>query len=128
LGTLAAQRVRLDEADVYFRKALEIKLEYNDRYGTASTYIQIGLVAAMQERIAESISALKKGLEILHVSNDPVGTITALVSIAVICEITKDGSIPSEIATVLGISIEEAERVLRKSREAQDQPFPPTGC
>jgi tetratricopeptide (TPR) repeat protein len=70
LGAVAQQQRRFAEAEDAYKKALEIKLEINDRHGAASTYHQLGRVAQEQRRFADAEDAYKKALEIKLEFND----------------------------------------------------------
>ncbi|MEH2401795.1 tetratricopeptide repeat protein, partial [Nostoc sp.] len=44
-GTVAQQLRQYDQARDYYQQALEIKIEFGDRYNCARTYYQLGKVA-----------------------------------------------------------------------------------
>ncbi len=64
-----AGRCRAEDAYAY-NKALEIRLEFNDRHSAAGTYHQLGLVAQLQRSFALAEEAYKKALKIYGELND----------------------------------------------------------
>lgn len=73
LGIVAQEQRRFPEAEVAYRKALEIFVEFNDLGRAASGYHQLGTVAQQQQRFLEAEAAYKKALEILIDVNDRQG-------------------------------------------------------
>src|SRR4051794_41919390 len=61
---VADQQWRLPEAEQNYRRALEIYLEFNDRYSAASAYHQLGIVAQEQRRFPEAEQNYRRALEI----------------------------------------------------------------
>jgi uncharacterized protein HemY len=53
LGMVAQKQRQWQQAEQYYQQALQIKIEYNDRYGQARTYHQLGTVAQEQWQQAE---------------------------------------------------------------------------
>jgi len=53
-----------EQAKAYYQKALDIKIEYSDRYNQASTYHALGLLAEAQEDYAEARANLQIALGI----------------------------------------------------------------
>jgi tetratricopeptide (TPR) repeat protein len=64
LGMVAQAQRQWAEAEAYYKKALEIYVEFKDRYSQASTYHQLGMVAQAQRQWAEAEAYYKKALEI----------------------------------------------------------------
>ena len=64
LGTIAAERGRLDEAEDWYRKSLAIDIELADKAGIASTYHQLGVVAQYRGRPDEAEDWYRKSLAI----------------------------------------------------------------
>ena len=64
LGRVAQELREYEEARVNYQKALQIFVEFNDRYSQASTYGQLGLLAEAEGNPAEAINCLQKALEI----------------------------------------------------------------
>ena len=55
---------RYEDAETNYRKALNIKLEFSDRYEAAISYHQLGMLAQEQRRIAEAEASYRKALDI----------------------------------------------------------------
>ncbi len=70
LGTVAAEQHQWDQAEENFKKALDIKMEFNDRYAQASTYHQLGFVAEERRRWEEAEAYFQKALRIKQEFND----------------------------------------------------------
>jgi tetratricopeptide (TPR) repeat protein len=51
-------------AERYYQQALQLKIEFNDRYSQSSTYHQLGTLAEAQEKWHEAINYFCKDLEI----------------------------------------------------------------
>jgi tetratricopeptide (TPR) repeat protein len=58
------------QAEEYYQKALEIKIDFNDRYRQASTYHQLGMVAQVQRKWPQAEEYYQKALEIYIDFND----------------------------------------------------------
>ena len=70
LGIVAQEQRRWAEAEGYYKQALAIKVEFNDRHSQASTYHQLGRVAQEQRRWAEAEGYYKQALAIKVEFND----------------------------------------------------------
>ena len=64
MGIVAQYLREFTEARRYYKLALEIKLEFGDRYKCASTYAKLGLLAEVEEDYTEARANLQKALEI----------------------------------------------------------------
>jgi tetratricopeptide (TPR) repeat protein len=64
LGRVAQELREYEQAKHYYQQALDIKIEYSDRYSQASTYVGLGLLAEEQEDYAEAKANFQKALEI----------------------------------------------------------------
>ena len=63
-GRVAEEQRQWAESESYFKQALQIYVEFNDRHSQASTYFQLGRVAEEQRQWAESKSYYKQALQI----------------------------------------------------------------
>ncbi len=70
LGYVAQEQRRWEEAEGAYRRALALKVEFNDRYSQASTYHQLGIVAAEQRRWEEAEGAYRQALALFVEFND----------------------------------------------------------
>jgi tetratricopeptide (TPR) repeat protein len=64
LGSTAYLRMRLDEAEDWYRKSLAIKEELGNRLGMALTYHQLGMVAQARGRLDEAEDWYRESLAI----------------------------------------------------------------
>ena len=68
---MVAQELReYEQARKDYQQALEIQIEYNDRYSQAGTYGQLGLLAEAEEKPEEAIQHLLKALEVFSEFGD----------------------------------------------------------
>ncbi len=58
------------KAEGYYQQALEVKIEFNDRYEQARIFGQLGLLKKEQEKFAEAQDYLLQALEIFRDFND----------------------------------------------------------
>ncbi|MEO1689328.1 MAG: tetratricopeptide repeat protein [Pseudomonadota bacterium] len=70
LGSVAQDRGALDEAEAWYRKALEIREAIGDRAGMAKTYHQLGIVAQSRGALDEAEAWYRKSLEIEEALGD----------------------------------------------------------
>jgi tetratricopeptide (TPR) repeat protein len=64
LGGVAQAQREFEEARKNYNKALELKIEFNDRYSQAKTYHQLGMVAEEQREFEEARKNYNKALEL----------------------------------------------------------------
>ena len=64
LGMVAQEQRQWAQAEEHYRKALEIYVEFDDRYEQAGTYHQLGMVAQEQRQWAQAEEHYRKALEI----------------------------------------------------------------
>jgi tetratricopeptide (TPR) repeat protein len=64
LGIVAQEQRQWAQAEEYYHKALEIYIEFNDRYSQAGTYNELGIVAEEQRQWAQAEEYYHKALEI----------------------------------------------------------------
>ncbi|MBD2614558.1 tetratricopeptide repeat protein [Nostoc punctiforme FACHB-252] len=64
LGSVAQQLRQYDQARDYYQQALEIKIEFGDRYSCASTYHQLGRVAEELRQYDQARDYYQQALEI----------------------------------------------------------------
>ncbi|WP_410587126.1 tetratricopeptide repeat protein [Amycolatopsis sp. lyj-23] len=70
LGMVAQFRVRLDEAEQWYRESLTIREELGDRPGMAMSYHQLGRVAEERGRLDEAEQWFRQSLTIMEESGD----------------------------------------------------------
>jgi len=70
---VAEEQRQWAQAEQYYQKALEIYVEFNDRYEQAGTYGQLGMVAQEQRQWAQAERHYQRALEISIEFNDRMG-------------------------------------------------------
>ncbi|HQU84394.1 MAG TPA: tetratricopeptide repeat protein [Pyrinomonadaceae bacterium] len=70
LGMVASGQREYEKAERYYKQALEIKVEFNDRYSQTSSYFQLGRVAHEQREYEKAESCYKQALELCVEFND----------------------------------------------------------
>jgi Tfp pilus assembly protein PilF len=99
----------------YYKKALEICVEFNDRYSQARTYHQLGTVAQKQRQWDTARENLIKALEILVEFEDQQNVKIVLRSLARLWQAAADQRVLTEAARVLSISEEDAKKLLEEA-------------
>ena len=61
---VAQEQRRFEQAEDYYRQALDLKLEFGDRHGAASTYHQLGVVAQEQRRFEQAEDYYRQALDL----------------------------------------------------------------
>ena len=64
LGMVSEEQRKWKQAEEYYQKALEIYIEFKDRYSQAGTYGQLGILALVQEKWQQAEEYYQKALEI----------------------------------------------------------------
>ena len=64
LGRVAEEQRHFEQAEQYYQKALQIKIEFNDRYSQASTYHQLGIIAQKQMQWLQAEQYFQQALQI----------------------------------------------------------------
>jgi hypothetical protein len=112
---------RVAEEQGRFEKALEIFVEFNDRHSAAKIFCGLGMVAEAQCHFTEAEDAYMKALKIFVEFNDaPVRIV--LRALARLWRSTGAASIPSAVATILKIEIEQATQLLEQLGEGPPDP------
>jgi tetratricopeptide (TPR) repeat protein len=115
LGRVAQEQRQWAQAEQYYQQALQLFVEYNDRYSQASTYHQLGTVAQEQRQWAQAREYFLRALEIYATSDDTYYGGIVVRSLARLWRDSSDVGLPAAIAAVLGISEEEAAELIRRS-------------
>ena len=89
-------------------------IEYNDRYAQAKTYGQLGLLAQEQQQWSQARDYLLHALEIFIAYKDDHYIGITVSNLADIWKASGDASLPAAVATTLGASVEETEKLLRE--------------
>jgi len=70
LGMVAQERRQWAQAEQYYQQALQLYIEFNDRYSQASTYHQLGMVAEEQRQWAQAEQYYQQALQLYIEFND----------------------------------------------------------
>ena len=70
LGIVAQKQRQWAQAEQYYQQALQIFIEYNDRYAQASTYHNLGIVAQEQRQWEQAEAYYQQALQIYVEYND----------------------------------------------------------
>ena len=90
-------------AEGYYRQALAIYVEFNDRYSQASTYHQLGRVAEEQRQWAAAEGYLLQSLEIFQQYQDEYSLGIVLASLGRVWRAGRDGGLLARAAALLGV-------------------------
>ena len=101
LGRVAEELRSYEEARQYYQQALDIYIEFGDRYEQASTYGQLGLLAEQLGKLEESKTHLLQVLQIYLEFNDEHYLDFTLDILARIYTASQDESIFTEVASIL---------------------------
>ncbi len=119
LGIIAYEQRQWEEAKQYCQQALQIFIEYNDRYSQAGTYHDLGSVAGEQLQWEQARDYFLQALEIYVEYKDTYRGAAALRNLTRLWKASGDANIPSAIATILGASVGETEKLLREMLEKE---------
>jgi tetratricopeptide (TPR) repeat protein len=115
LGRVAQEQRQWEQAEQYYQQALQIYIEYNDRYEQGKTYHQFGMVAQKQGQWEQARDYYLRSLEIVITFDVPYRQRMVLGNIARLWKASGDKSLPATVATILGASVEETEKLLRET-------------
>jgi tetratricopeptide (TPR) repeat protein len=121
LGMVAQEQRQWKQAEGYYQQALEIQIEFDDRYSQASTYHQLGRVAQEQRQWKQAQDLYLKALETFVAFQDRHSLGIVLRSLARLWQASGEASLPAAVAGVLGISEAEAEELLRGAGGWEEQ-------
>jgi tetratricopeptide (TPR) repeat protein len=99
----------------HYNQALEIYIEYGDRYSQASTYYQLAMVAEATGDLENAKTDYLKDLEITIEFNDEHGLGISLQNAARFYRDHPDDAFLSEIAKLLGIETAELKHQINHS-------------
>ncbi|MGL6343922.1 MAG: tetratricopeptide repeat protein, partial [Waterburya sp.] len=102
------------QAQDYYQLALDIFIEYGDRYSQASSYFQLGRVAEELEELEQAKSYYLKDLELTAESNDEHGLNITLSNLARFYQKTQDNSLITEVAKMFDVTEAEVKELFEK--------------
>ncbi len=104
---VAQELSEYEQARRYYQQALEIKIEYGDRYEQARTYGLLGLLAKELGELEEAKTNLLQALQIFVELTENYDLDLALDHLARIYKATEDEKLLAEVASILGTTVEE---------------------
>ncbi len=114
LGRVAEGQEQWDQAKAYYIKSLQIKIELGNRYSQAGTYNNLGVVSQIQGLWTQANDYYMKSLDIFVEFGDDYNIKRTLTNIAKLLSTTHDSEIPAAVASIIGITREDAEELLRE--------------
>ena len=112
---MVAQALReYEQARSHFQQALDIYIEFNDRYSQASTYGQLGLLAEAEEDYAQAQKHLQQALEIFVEFNDEHSAGMTVRNLARVYKETQDNSLIADVAQCLNSTVEEVTQLFNQ--------------
>lgn len=113
LGRVAEGQELWDQANAYYVKSLQIKIELGNRISQANTYNNLAVVSQIQELWMQAKDYYMKALEIFVEFKDNYNINNTLNNISKLLHTTHDSEIPTAVASIIGITGEEAEQLLK---------------
>jgi tetratricopeptide (TPR) repeat protein len=117
LGLVAQEQQQWEQAEQYYQHALQMKIEYNDRYSQATTYGQLGLLELDRKHWSQARDYLLHALEIFIAYEDNHYISGTISNLSHLWKASSDANLPAAVAPILGISIEETDKLLREMLE-----------
>src|SRR5258708_33794682 len=84
LGRVAGEQRQWTQAEQYYQQALQIYVEYNDRYAQAKTCRNLGWVAQEQQDWAEAERCYRDSLALAEEQGDMAGAATTSTRLAMV--------------------------------------------
>src|SRR2546421_8498422 len=124
LGYVAQEQRQWEQAEQYYQQALQIDIEYNDRYEQASTYHQLGRMAQEQRQWEQAKDYLLQALKIFVEFKDNYSVDVTLRNLARLWKESSDTDLLTIVAQALNVSVAEIEKlwqdVLENSNNEED--------
>jgi tetratricopeptide (TPR) repeat protein len=114
LGMVAEEERQWEQAEQYYRQALQIYIEYNDRYQQALTYYQLGIVAEEQRQWEQAREYFLQALEIFVEYKDTYRGGVVLRSLARLWKASGDANLLAAVASIQDYSLDETEKLLHE--------------
>jgi tetratricopeptide (TPR) repeat protein len=114
LGRVAEEQRQWEQAEQHYQRALQIYIEFNDRYAQAGTYHQLGRVAQEQRQWEQAEQYYLRSLEIVSTFDDPFHQRMVLQSLAHLWKASDANDLPAAVASILDYSVEETKKLLRE--------------
>ncbi len=111
-GLLAQSNRLYEDAESYYLKALEIEDEFEDLHLKPFTSLYLGLVCALRGKRKQSQLHFLTSLGILYKNGDAENMDFCLKCLSILWKKPRGYDMPAQIARIMGITIEEAEKLL----------------
>ena len=121
LGMVAQNMREYEQARRYYQQALDIWIEYGDRYIQASTYGQLCLLAEELGELEQAKTHLLQAVQIYFEFNDEGYLCYCLGILARIYKVSQDESILTEVASIIGTTVEEVRDIGTKVEEMRER-------
>ncbi|MDV7392643.1 tetratricopeptide repeat protein, partial [Arthrospira platensis SPKY1] len=112
LGIVAQAQRQWAPAERYYQQALQIYIDFNDRYEQAGTYHQLGRVAEEREQWQSAVGYFFNALETYVAYQDEHNRNIVLRGLGRVWQATQDAALPARVAAILGVSQSEARELL----------------
>ena len=106
---VAQEQRQWEQAETYYQQALQIKIEFQDRYSQASTYGQLGNVAEEQQLWEQVRGYFLQALEIFVEYKDTYSSEIALRGLARLWQASGDAHLIDAVAPIVGWTHDEVE-------------------
>ncbi|PZO22885.1 MAG: hypothetical protein DCF25_01920 [Leptolyngbya foveolarum] len=100
MGRVAQELRDFEQARSHFQQALDIQIEFSDRYSQASTYNQLGNIEREQENYTKAKAPLLKALEIFAEFSDEHSANIVLNNLKAVYQATQDDALISAVAAL----------------------------
>ncbi|PSB04110.1 hypothetical protein C7B64_05590 [Merismopedia glauca CCAP 1448/3] len=112
LGSVAQELRQFEQANDYYQQALQIFIDFGDRFSQASTYFQLGRLAEEMGELEAAKANYLQDLQITAEFNDEQGLGISLRNLARFYQQTQDESILAAVASLFGATIEELKAAI----------------
>ena len=119
LGAVAQEQRQWEQAERYYQQALAIFEEYQDRYSQASAMHNLGNVAQKQRQWEQAKRYFLQALKIFHEYQDAYSIGIEFRALGRQWQESDDQSLPSEVASLLEMKVEEVERAFRQGLDQE---------
>ncbi|MCB0078088.1 MAG: CHAT domain-containing protein [Anaerolineales bacterium] len=112
LGIVAQEQRLWPQAERYYQQALQIYIDFNDRYEQAGTLHQLGRVAEAQQEWAAATEYIVQAAQIFIEYKDGHNTAIALRSLARLRQAAPELDVVARLATALAVAPDAAQALL----------------
>ena len=119
---MVAQALReYEQAQSHYQQALDIYIEYNDRYEQAGTYHQLGMVAEELREYEQAQKHYQQALEIFIEFQDQHNAAIVMRSLARIYKTSQDDSLLTGVAQCSNSTVEEVAQIFETLNNQQTE-------